>query len=177
MTRVSRFKLRDSDRSGFTFKERSLVKDGAWKVGGDELDVPPPSKRSLGGEGDINQGDALTSNDFQIGDLATPAAYDNPTNYITAAGGIVASKVHPWMYVVGSLDNISITINPQISAGVEGQQLTLVGVGSIVTLSHNTGLSLADSRPYRVDSGSIIVFIYTSGGGSSIWTERSRTTP
>ena len=175
MARISRFKLRDSDRSGFTFKERSLVKDGAWKVGGDELDAPPPSKVSLGGEGDINAGAALTANDFQIGDLATPAAYDNPTNYITAAGGIVASRVHPWMYVVGSLSNVSITINPQISAGREGQQLVLVGVGSTVTLSHSTGLNMVGSAPFRVDSGSIIVLMYNTS--NNLWNERSRTRP
>ena len=78
MATISRFQLQDSHRDGFTRKKRSLVKDGAWKVGADELDTPPPSKRPLGGEGDVAQGAALTTNDFEVGDLVTPAGYDNP---------------------------------------------------------------------------------------------------
>src|SRR3990167_5963411 len=104
MAQISRFKLRDSARDGFTRKERSLVKDGPWKVGAEELDTPPPSKLPLGGEGDVSAGAALSANDFAVGDLATPAAYDNPTHYLTAAGGITVSTAHPWMYVVGSLN-------------------------------------------------------------------------
>ena len=175
MARISRFKLRDSDRDGFTRKEISLVKDAPWKVGGEEHDTPPPSKVSLGGEGSVNAGDSLSANDFQIGDLATPAAYDNPINYLTAAGGVAASKAHPWMYVVGSLSNISITADPQITVGVEGQQLTLVGVGSTVTLSHGTGLNLVGGVPYRIDSGSVMVLMYNTS--NNLWNERSRTAP
>ena len=175
MARISRFKLRDSDRDGFTRKERSLVKDAPWKVGAEEHDTPPPSKRSLGGEGDVNTGESLPGNDFQIGDLATPAAYDHPLNYITAAGGITVSTAHPWMYVVGSLANVTLSADPQITAGVEGQQLTLVGAGSAVTLVNSAGCALWQGRPFRVDSGSIIVLMYNTAG--SLWTELSRTTP
>ena len=175
MAKLSRFKKRVSDRSGFDFYEQSLVKDGTWKVGGDELDTPPPSRLSVGGEGDVSSGEALTSNDFAIGDLATPAAYDNPVNAITAAGGISVSTTHPWLYVVGSLNDVSITADPQLTIGVEGQQVTLVGVGSVVTLSHNTGLNLVGGVPYRIGSGSIIVLMYNSA--NALWNERSRTTP
>ena len=42
----------DSDRSGFTYFKRELVKDGASWVHPDEKDEPSPSDKSLGGEGD-----------------------------------------------------------------------------------------------------------------------------
>ena len=172
MAHISRFQLVDSDRDGFTRKKVSLVKDTAWKVGGDEKDVPPPSKRSLGGEGESSVGDALTANDFQIGDLATPAAYDNPINYLTAAGGITPSFVHPWMYVVGSLSNITISANPQMVVGVEGKVVTLYGVGSTVRIVHGTGLILTGSAPMVIGSGDVISFMYNTGNAA--WRELSR---
>lgn len=174
--RISRYKKRVSDRSGFDSLERSLVKDGAWKVSGDDLDTSPPSRLSLGGEGDVSQGDALVANSFGVVEItSTPTARDNPINYITAAGGITPSFVHPWMYVVGSLSNITLTANPQVVAGTEAQQLTLYGVGSTIRISDGTGLTLVGGRPYVIDSGSIITFIYTSGGAT--WSETSRTVP
>lgn len=175
MPRISRFQLQDSDRDGFTRKKISLVKDAPWKVGGEELDAPPPSRKSLGGEGDTNAADIRAGQNFEVGDLATPTAYDNPVIAVTAAGGITASTVHPWMYVAGSNTAVAITVNPQISAGRARQQLTLVGAGSAVTLSDQTGLSLAGGRPYRIDSGSIIVLMWDSS--NSLWVERSRTVP
>ena len=173
MARISRFKLRDSDRSGFTFKERSLIKDGTWKVGGDEYDTPPPSKLSLGGEGDASTGDALVANSFGVVQItSTPAAYDNPINYITAAGGISPSFVHPWMYVVGSTENITVTADPQIGVGTEDKQLTLYGVGSTIRLAHGTGLVMAGSMPMVIGSGDIITFMYRTD--DSVWVETSR---
>ena len=145
-------------------------------MGGDELDTPPPSRLTLGGEGDVAQGDALVANSFGVVEItSTPTARDNPINYITAAGGITPSFVHPWMYVVGSLENITLTADPQIVAGTEGQQLTLYGVGSTVRISDGTGVALTGDRPYVIDSGSIITFFYTSGG--AVWNETSRTVP
>ena len=47
-----RFLLKDSDRSGFKYFRRELIKDGPWLVHPDEWDAPPPSKEPLGSEGD-----------------------------------------------------------------------------------------------------------------------------
>lgn len=176
MARISRFKKRISDRSGFDYYERAMVKDKPWTVGAEERDTPPPSRLSLGGEGDVAQGEALVANSFGVAQItSTPAAYDNPVNYITAAGGITPSVSHPWMFVVGSLSNITLTADPQIVAGVEDQQLTLYGVGSTIRIANGTGLALMGSTPYVIGSGSIITFIYNTGG--SAWQETSRTTP
>lgn len=173
MARLSRFKKRVSDRSGFDAYEQTLLKDGAWKVRGDEYDVPPPSKQSLGGEGDVAQDAALVANAFGIAQITSiPAAYDNPVNYLTAAGGLTPSFAHPWMYVVGSLENITLATNPQIGAGVEGQVLTLYGVGSTVRITDGTGVALMGDVPMVLGSGDVISFYYTTG--ASVWQETSR---
>ena len=173
MPHVSRFQLQDSDRDGTTHTKQSLIKDSTWKVGADEKDTPPPSKLPLGGEGDTSPGDALIANSFGVVQItSTPAAYDHPTTYITAAGGITPSFVHPWMYLVGSLDNITVSANPQIGAGTEDRQLTLYGVGSSIRLSHGTGLILMGSIPMVIGSGDIITFMYSTG--DTAWVETSR---
>ena len=56
MPRISRFKRKASDRSGFNCYEIEMVKDGAYKVSAEEYDTPPPSKISLGGGGDVSRG-------------------------------------------------------------------------------------------------------------------------
>lgn len=48
---------KDSDRSGFTYFKRELVKDeGKW-VHPEEVDEPAPFKKYIGGEGDSNIGE------------------------------------------------------------------------------------------------------------------------
>lgn len=178
MARISRFKLRDSDRDGFTRREIGMLKDGAWKVGPDEFDLPPLSKRSLGGQGDISASDALIANSFGITQITTiPAGYDNPITYVTAAGGITPSFVHPWMAVSGSLNNVTVTANPRIAAGVEGNRLTLVGAGSTITLPDGLGVALAGSATYVVALSSILCLVYTASNGAARWQETSRTVP
>ena len=173
MARVSRFQLQDSDRDGFTRKKRSLIKDATWKVGGEEYDTPPPSRLSLGGEGEVSAGDVLSANSFGVVQItSTPTAYDHPVTYLTAAGGITPSFAHPWMYVVGSLENITVTADPQIGVGTEGKQLTLYGVGSTVRLSEGTGLSLTGAIPMVLGSGDIITFMYNTS--NNLWRETSR---
>ncbi len=52
---------KDSDRSGFTYFKRELVKDeGKW-VHPEELDEPAPFKKYIGGEGDSNIGEQRTA--------------------------------------------------------------------------------------------------------------------
>ena len=48
---------KDSDRSGFTYFKRELVKDDGKWVHPDELDEPTPTKRYIGGEGESNLGE------------------------------------------------------------------------------------------------------------------------
>ena len=174
MPHISRFKLRNSDRDGFTYKEITLLKQGALKVGGVEFDTPPPSRKSLGGEGDVAAGITRSNSDFSsISTTDTPAGFGHPTVYITAAGGITPSYAHPFMYIAGSNSNITVSANPQIVAGQQNDILTLACVGSSITLANGNGVALMGSARFVMDSGSIITLIYSTGG--SVWQETSRT--
>jgi hypothetical protein len=48
---------KDSDRSGFTYFKRELVKDNGKWVHPDEVDEPTPTKKYIGGEADSNTGE------------------------------------------------------------------------------------------------------------------------
>jgi len=86
-----RLRKKTSDRSGFDYTWNEIVKDGGSNVGIDERDDPPPSKISLGGEGEVSRGTYFRD--------STSTAIDsdktNPTFYITAAAGITPSFSHP----------------------------------------------------------------------------------
>lgn len=167
MQRVSRFKKRSSDRSGFDYKEIELIDDEGHLVGKDEFDQPPPSKLSLGGEGDISQGEMRSTTSLEI-----ESSRLNPTFYITAAGGITPTFSHPYMRIAGSNQAVTVTANPQITRGRQNDVLTLHCVGSDITLSHGTGLNLMGSSGYLMRSGAILSLIYTTG--DTAWQELSR---
>ncbi len=48
---------KDSDRSGFTYFKRELVKDNGKWVHPDEVDEPAPTKKYIGDEADSNTGE------------------------------------------------------------------------------------------------------------------------
>ena len=169
MARGLRFKKRVSDRSGFDYLESEMVKeDGSW-IHSSEVDASPPSKLSLGGEGEITRGRYFRS---ATNITVTDSGYDNPVQYITAAAGITPSFVHPYMRVVGSNANINLTADPQVGIATEGKVLTLYGVGSTITLENGTGLATTGSAPFVLGSGNSITFIYNSG--NTAWNETSR---
>lgn len=174
MPHISRFKLRTSDRSGFKYYELELVKEGPWKIHPEEFDLPPPSRKPLGGEGDISASDIRSNSDFSnVGlDTATPPSADNPTFYITASGGIAPTRSHPYMRVTGSAANITIAANPKIVSGQESQVLTLLGVGSTITLTNGNGISLMGSIPYVLGLSDTITFMYNTANNA--WNETSR---
>ena len=173
MSRSYRFKVKDSDRSGFKYKQRELVKDGSFWVHPDELDEPAPSKISLGGEGDIS-GDTRSNSSFiTTGTANILPVYDHPTFYITAAGGITPDFNHSYMRVTGSNSAVTITANPRIGSGTQSQHLTLFCTDSQITINHGNGVNLMASQNLVLQSGGIATFIYTSGG--SVWNETSRT--
>lgn len=51
----------DSQRSGFTYFKRELIRDDGWWVHPSEYDEPAPHKKYIGGEGERNLGDARTN--------------------------------------------------------------------------------------------------------------------
>ena len=177
MSRSKRYKLRNSDRSGFTEKEISLVYDKGSLVAPDEYDTPPPSDIPLGGEGDIS-GDPRANSATSY---ATPSGQGFGVQYITALGGISFvngddSDGDPndnlgWVYVSGSNSTIDITKDSQISAGAQNDIITVEGVGSGVILQTGSGLLLR-SPSFLVDSGAIISFFYSQT--DNLWHETSR---
>lgn len=168
MAKTLRFKKRTSDRSGFDYLENELTKDGSSLVSADERDTPPPSKISLGGEGEISQGSYFRSSTS----TAIDSDKENPTFYITAAGGITPSFAHPYMRVSGSNGAITITANPRIVIGKEGQVLTLFCTDSSITIQNGNSVATIGSQNLRLDSGSVAVFIYSTS--NTAWNETSR---
>ena len=171
MPHVSRFKKRNSDRSGFAFFERELLTDKPWKVAPEEYDTPPPSKKSLGGEGDIS-GEPRANSAFTVANTAVPTEVDNPVVYVLAAVSI-APSLHPFMRITGSNAAVNLTADPQVVAGREGQVLTLLCIDSSVTLDDGTGLTMLGGVGYQMRSGDISVFFYHTGGTTG-WQETSR---
>ena len=177
MARNKRYKKRVSDRSGFDYLERELIKQGGLLVGPDEYDTPPPSNISLGGEGDSTiPTDART--DYTS--WATDSSQLTVVQYVTTASSISTYKRYDKsgqrnfnqeiVYIAGSNSTMTLASNPQVAASMEGDRCTIESVGSAVTLVDGNGLSLR--KEFRMDSGALINLYYTTGG--SVWNEVSR---
>lgn len=179
MARKKRYLLRDSDRSGFTYLDIELVSDNGSLVGGDEFDNPPPSNRLHPGEGDVSPGD---TRQFYTS-YTDPTAASVHIQYVSAAGGInlffspdnsnfnIRNPVSGFMYVLGSNANVTISANPQISAGQHGDKITLQCVGSNVVISNSQGCQLR-TVAFNMGSGDLINMIYNATDG--LWHETSR---
>lgn len=179
MARKKRYLLRDSDRSGFTYKDIELVSDNGFLVGGDEFDAPPPSNRLHPGEGDVSPGDTR----LNYTSYRTDSGYDKSIQTVTASGGIslvflpdnsnfqINNPISAWMYIQGSTGVTTITKNPQISSGTHGDKIALECVGSSVVISNNNGVQLY-TNAFLMDSGSILNLIYNATDG--LWHETSR---
>lgn len=93
-------------------------------------------------------------------------------NSITAAGGITAtSNSRTMMFIQGSGGAVTVTANPQISAGtILGQELILIGRSDTnsITLSDGTGLSL--NGPITLSADSVLSLVWDGTN----WTEVSR---
>ena len=172
MSRSFRYKVRNSDRSGFKYKQRELVKDGPSWVHPDEIDAPPPSKISLGGEGDISGDPRPNSTFYSAGTGNILPVYDHPTFFITAVGGITPDFNHAYMRIEGSNGNITVSANPSIKIGIQSQVLSLFCTGSSITLNHGNGLNMMGSTGFTMQSGGVLTLIYNSG--NTAWNETSR---
>ena len=169
MAKVDRFRKKTSDRSGFDYLEREMVKESGVWIGLDERDDPSPSTQSLGGEGEISSGAYFRTS------TSTDVVNENPTFYITAAGGITPTYIHPYMRVSGSNAAVTISADPQIVTGVEGKVLTLFCTDSQITITNGNGVATVGSVSIVLDSGSIAVFMYNSG--DLAWKETSYVSP
>lgn len=174
MSKSYRYKKKDSERSGFTHLERTLISDKGHLVSADEYDAPPPSNKSLGGEGDISLGNVNPN----YTDYLTPAE-TRETQYLNGTNAIYFKEEYykddiplnrAWIYISGSNSDVSVAKNPQITAGGSGSFLTLECVGSSVLLIDGSGLTLRKS--FNMDSGAILDLYYVYS--DSTWHETSR---
>jgi len=180
-----RFKWWVSDRSGFQFgflpltsppnaysrEDGRPVKDNGIQVSPDEYDQPPPSTKPLGGEGEIGTG-ARDNSSFATDSnvYLTPPESLPVVQYLTATSRIAPNPNNLPIYIAGSIASITLSSNPQVVSGTTNQQITLMCVGSSVTLINGNGLALRTSS-YTMSSGSLINLFYGTG-----WSETSRGT-
>lgn len=165
MSRSYRYKKRRSDLSGFDYLEHEMIKENGIWIGPDERDDPPPSKLSLGGEGDISLGSYFRDS------TSTAVTYENPTFYITASG-ITPVTNHPYMRVTGSNGTVTLATTSQIAVGREGQVLTLFCTEFPIVFSNGSGISLMGSQNLILTSGAVAVFMYNTANNA--WNETSR---
>lgn len=153
-----------SEPNKYSRESGKPVDDKGLKVAPGEYDVPPPSKKSLGGEGDIsgdpraNSNPATASNAYVI-----PPESQKIIVFVNSSRSI-AWNDQPTVYVVGSNANQVMATSPQIVAGQQGQQIALECVGSSITLRNGSGITIDFNRSQVVmSSGAIAVVIYQTG--------------
>lgn len=181
--RGDRYRWWNSDRSGFQFgfvplttlpnaytrDEGRPVRDNGVQVAPDEYDQPPPSNKPLGGEGEIgvgardNSSGATDSNVYYIN-----PQYLIPVQYLTSSTQIRWNDNNLPIYITGSNTAVTLSSNPQIVSGQDRKVISLMGVGSNVTINSGNGIFFDINKPAIVlDSGAIATLIYTST--DSLW--------
>lgn len=178
MPKSYRFKKRVSDRSGFDFLERELIKQAGNLVGPDEYDTPPPSTKPTGAEGEVSPGYTRTGYDT----YSTPAGMGFNVQNLTASSQISfvtgdddsgqTDTNFQWVYVTGSNQEVILSSNPQITGGYQNAQFQIQCVGSSVTLIEGNGLALTGAKNFRMTSGSTINFFYSAT--DNLWHETNR---
>ncbi len=115
----------------------------------------------------FNTGDIITGNlTIQKNVTFTPSELIS----ITAIGGIdVITRV---MKIQGSGGAVTITRKPAISAGVDGQMLTLIGQSDTNTVTFMEDIGVDINEIIVLSQGDVIIFIYDST--LSAWLEISR---
>jgi len=175
----------DCDRCKFAFKKKSLrLQKGLWVCSSCYDDISNEKKSysmKLAGSPRSNSD--------------TTTAVTSPTVFtITAAGGITPyhsldSEVNRscnlevgatitfgssyYMKIVGS-GAINITADPQITAGSQGNIITLQGTSdsNSVLLENGTGVELSGGVSYTIGNNDVITLVYDSTKAK--WVETSR---
>lgn len=180
-----RFRIFEDERTGleygftpitsypnaYTRESGKPVLDKGLKVAPSEYDSPPPSKKSLGGEGDIS-GDPRGNSDFSVTSNVNIIPPESAKVIVSVNSSTsIAWNLEPVVYIAPALANQAMAVNPQVTQGTQGQQITLQCVGSNVTLSNGSGLTLYTSR-YLMGSGSLLNLFYSQTDNT--WHETSR---
>ena len=127
-------------------------------------------------------GDIRASGSVEVGSLLvdgktvyTPSA----TRNIVAGTGVTAAMVAASNVILiqGSGGNVTVTANPAIAAGTDGQIIVLVGVNDSQTVlfTGGTGIRLSANTNFTMGDGDVLEMIYSSAVSVASWIEISRT--
>ncbi len=180
---TGRFRIYVSDRSGFEFGFQPItsrpnaygresgkpVQDVNVRVAPNEFDTPPPSKKSLGGEGDVSNGNVRANSDFATNSNAFIVQSANLVS--VSSSNSINWNNYPWTYIYGSLLTQTMAVNPQVVAGAQSKQITLVCISNQITVINGSGLTLRSTQ-FQMNSGSILCLMYQTSNNT--WFETSR---
>lgn len=139
-------------------------------------DNPTLSAGELGFETDTRRfklGDGSSAyNDLDYEVLYVPSSTKSSPTSISAAGGIGSSSAaREYQFIVGNGGPVTVTANPQITAGeVVGQELLLQGTSDANTVTIDTGTGLNLNGPCTLRDGSVIHLVWDG----TLWSEVSR---
>jgi filamentous hemagglutinin len=121
--------------------------------------------------GNVGIGTVLPSATLTVNGIM--ALEPSSTANITAGGGITVN--HITMRVQGNGGPVTITANPQIASGVDGEILILQGMSNAntVQITNGNGVRLQGGVSFTMGLGDSITMSYDSSSGT--WTEISRT--
>jgi len=170
-----RFRWYEDPKSGFQYGFQPLtsrpnkygresgkpIEQGGLKVSPLSYDTPPPSKKSLGGEGDIS-GDPRPDSNFQPASdafIIPPESRDVIVNVDSSSS--ISWNTEPIVYLSTSV-NLTMAVNPQVVSGQQGQLIAIQAVGSSITLINGSGLTFDfQSSQIRMNSGGIATLLYS----------------
>ena len=112
-----------------------------------------------------NFGRSTQRNFEKIGLILNQVSGISGTASLTAAGGLtIASSI---MRVQGSGGPITITANPQIIGGTDGQEIRIIGQSdtNTVTFVHGAGIQMQGGQNFTLGSGDVLTLIYDAGLG------------
>lgn len=176
MAKKKRYLLRDSDRSGFTYRDIELVNDNGFLVGPDEFDTPPPSNRLYPDEGGVSPGDTRSNSDTYTAVNIRTTQIINPSDQINLIfqkdnSNFEIKDPLALFYIAGVSSQTVLTSNPQIPPSNQGDKITLQCVSNNLVIKNGNGLRLY-TNIINMNSGYQVNLIYNATDG--LWCETSR---
>jgi hypothetical protein len=108
-------------------------------------------------------------------DMSGPLVLVPPASALSVVAGTGVTPVaNSFIRLVGNAGAVTVTANPAIAAGSDGQELVLLGTSdtNTVTFSNGNGLSLASGVSFTMGAGDTLRLIYDAA--NSVWRELSR---
>lgn len=171
-----RFRWYEDDRSGLQYGFQPITsKPNAYsresgkpldqaglKVAPLSYDTPPPSKKSLGGKGDVSGDPRANSNPSPASDAFIVPPESTRITVLVTSSSSIAWNNEPIVYLSTSV-NLTMAVNPQLLSGFQGQQIAIQCVNSSITLKSGSGITFDFSASQvKMNSGSIGTMLYNA---------------